>query len=191
MGSRGVPMKVICVAVLLVLHLSMVAAAATHSHESSDLSDEEVQLLYGLFKDVKSFGLISVSLIGDAQKIGLNEFQLTQLMEDKFRSSFCNIEYEDLTQTPEKLAVAIGRRDKHIGLITFRVWVMGTDNPVAYHVRCDAGSFQNPSIWTEEVLGHGSNRTAPAAIQEIMTELMRQLAVNFLKARGEKCQRGS
>jgi hypothetical protein len=191
MGPRGFPMKVIWLAVLLVLHFTMVAGASTPNHESSDLTDAEVQLLYGLFKDIKNFGLISVSLIGDAQKIGLNEFQLTQLMDNKFRSTFCNIEYKDLTQTPEKLAAAIGQRDKQIGLITFRVWVMGTDYPLAYHVRCDAGSFANPSIWTEEVLGHGSNRTAPAAIQEIMTELMRQLAVNFLKARGEKCRRGS
>jgi len=184
-------MKVIWLAALLFFQLTLAATASTHTHPASELTDEEVRLFYGLFKDVKRFGLISVSLVGDAQKIGLNELELTQLMDDKFRSTFCNIEYEDLTQTPEKLAAAIGKRDRQIGIITFRVWVMGTDYPLAYHVRCDAGSFENPAIWTEEVLGHGSNRTAPAAIKEIMSELMRQLATNFLKARSEKCQRES
>lgn len=184
-------MKVIWLAVLLFFQFTLAATAATPTHQSSELTDEEARLFYGLFKDVKKFGLISVSLVGDAQKIGLNELELTQLMDDKFRSTFCNIDYEDLTQAPERLAAAIGKRDRQIGLITFRVWVMGTDYPLAYHVRCDAGNFENPAIWTEEVLGHGSKRTAPAAIREIMSELMRQLAANFLKARGEKCQRES
>lgn len=183
-------MKVIWLAALLVLQFLTAATASIHTHQSSSLTDEEVRLFYGLFKDIKRFGLISVSLVGDAQKIGLNELELTQLMDDKFRSTFCNIEYEDLTQTPKKLAAAIGGRDGQIGIISFRVWVMGTDYPIAYHVRCDAGSFENPAIWTEEVLGHGSKRTAHTAIKEIMAELMRQLATNFLKARGEKCRSG-
>lgn len=181
-------MKFIWLAILLFLHFSASTVALAQNNHSSDLTEEETQLFYGLFKDVKSFGLISVSLVGDAEKIGLDEFQLTHFLEDKFRSYFCNFEYEDLTQNPEKLAAAIGKRDRNVGIITFRVWVMGDDYPLAYHVRCDAGSFENPSIWTEEVLGHGSKRTAPAAIREIMNELMRQLAANFLKARGEKCQ---
>lgn len=182
-------MKLFCVLILLFGQVWCAPLAMARSVNSAELSDPEIELLYGLFKEVRSFGLISVSLVGDAEKIGLDEFQLTHFLDDRFRRYFCNTEYEDLTQDPARLAAAIAKRDNSIGIITFRIWVIGEDYPLAYHIRCDAGTFENPSIWTEEVLGHGSKRTAPNAIKTILNELMKELAENFLKARGEKCVR--
>jgi len=174
---------------LLVLHFCFSPLVLAQGGSNSELTDEEIELFYGLFKEVDRFGLISLTLIGSAEKIGLNEESLTKYLDEKFRACFCNTKYEDLTQNPAKLAAAIAKRDNKIGIITFRVWVIGEDYPLAYHVRCDAGTFENPSIWTEEVLGHGSKSSAPGAIQEIINELMQVLAENFLKARGDDCIR--
>lgn len=180
-------MKFVWLMALLILQLCLSPLVLAQSDNNSELSDEEIEFFYGLFKEVDSFGLISLSLVGDAEKIGLNEQLLTKYLDEKFRTCFCETKYEDLTQNPTKLATAIAKRDNSIGIITFRVWVIGDDYPLAYHVRCDAGTFENPSIWTEEVLGHGSKRTAPGAIKEILNELMQELAANFLKARKEEC----
>jgi len=182
-------MKITWVVGLLLLQLCFSPPAMGQSKISTDLTDDEVDLLYGLFKDVDSFGLISLALVGDAERIGLGEDKLTNYLDGKFAKYFCNIRYEDLSLNPAKLAAAIVQRDRKLGIITFRVWVIGDDFPLAYHVRCDAGSFENPSIWSEEVLGHGSKRTVPTAIKEILNELMQQFAEVFLKVKGEKCTR--
>lgn len=182
-------MKSVWVAGFLLLQLCLSSQALGLSKISNDMTDEEVDLLYGLFKDVDRFGLISLALVGDAERIGLSEFQLTNYLDERFGYYFCNVKYEDLTQNPSKLAAAIGLRDPKIGIMTFRVWVVGEDYPLAYHVRADAGSFENPSMWSEEVLGHGSKRTVPAAIKEILNELMKQFAGVFLKVKGEHCNR--
>ena len=182
-------MKVAWILGLLFLQLCFSPPVLGQSYAAADLTDDEVELFYGLFKEVDSFGLISPALVGDAEAIGLNEYQLTNYLDERFSAYFCNTKYEDLSRNPAKLASIIARRDGRVGIITFRVWVMGDNYPLAYHVRCDAGSFENPSIWSEEVLGHGSKRTAPAAIKEILNELMRQFAEIFLKAKGEVCIR--
>ncbi|MCK8601239.1 hypothetical protein [Desulfoferrobacter suflitae] len=180
-------MKVIWMVGLLLVPLFLTPPALAQSKVSMDLTEEEFDLFYGLFKDIQSFGLISLALVGDAERIGLSEQSLTRFLDEKFTEHFCNIRYQDLSQDASRLAEAIALRDKKIGLITFRVWVIGEDYPMAYHVRCDAGSFQNPNIWSEEVLGHGSSRTVPTAIREILDELLQQFARVFLKARGERC----
>jgi len=182
-------MKLAWLITLLILPFCFSTSVLAESGGNSDLTDEEIELFYGLFKEVESFGLISLTLVGNAEKIGLKEELLTKYLDEKFRACFCNIKYEDLTQNPAKLAAAIARRDRKIGMIACRVWVVGDDYPIAYHVRCDAGTFQNPSIWSEEVLGHGSKSTAPGAIQEILSELMQVLAANFMKATGTDCSR--
>jgi hypothetical protein len=182
-------MKFAAIATLLLFLCCLVPPAFAQNEDSQELSDEEVQLLFGYFKEIRAFGLISLSLLEDAEKIGLNEAQLDAYLYARFNSTFCKTRFDDLSVNPARLAAAIANRDKTVGIITFRVWVIGEDYPLAYHVRCDAGSFENPSVWTEEVLGHGSKKNAPETIMQILDELMQQLAKNFLQARGEECAR--
>jgi len=68
--------------------------------------------------------------------------------------------------------------------MTVRIWVVGNDYPVAYHVRLDAGNFGDPSIWSEEILGHGSAKTAPGAIRKILDEMMKMFSHVFFQVRG-------
>jgi hypothetical protein len=182
-------MKFTTLTILILLLFSFVPPIFAQNEDTLELTDEEIELLFGYFKEIRGFGIISLSLLGDAEKVGLDESQLDAFLYARFDAYFCNTQLQDLSLNPARLAAAIANRDKTVGIITFRVWVIGEEYPLAYHVKCDAGSFENPSIWTEEVLGHGSKKNAPETIKEILDELMQQLANNFLKARGEKCSK--
>lgn len=154
---------------------------------SAGLTDREVRLLYGEFNKVQSFGLIAISLVGDAEKIGLTRSALKAYAIEQFKNDFCQIKFEDLSLDLKRFTKLISVQDPKTGIMTFRVWVVGDGSSLAYHVRCDAGNFRNYTIWSEEVLGHGAEATAPKAIEEIMAEMMKQLAISFFRARDEKC----
>jgi len=164
--------------------ISLFPALANHS-DVPQLSDREARFLFRDFKELNSFGIIAVSLVGDAEKIGLSESALTDFVKAAFKGCFPGITYEDISRDSRKFLALVSSRDKRVGNITFRVWVVGEDHPVAYHVKCDAGNFDNPAIWTEEILGHGSKKTAPDAIKEIMSEMMKTLSVDFHRVRAQ------
>jgi len=96
------------------------------------------------------------------------------------------VRLEDLGKDSERFLHLLTTRDKTVGNITIRVWVVGKEYPLAYHVRLDAGNFSNPSIWSEEVLGHGSSKTVPAAIHKILDEMMRMFSRVFFQVRGQE-----
>jgi hypothetical protein len=55
-----------------------------------------------------------------------------------------------------------------------------------YHIKCDAGNFDNPSIWTEEALGHGTKASLQESIPAIMDEMLKTLAVAFFKVKAQE-----
>jgi hypothetical protein len=175
-----IPARILSLA-LFVLLLPIVALAENSA--STELTDKEVQLLYADLRQIGSIGLVALSLVGDAEKIGLNEKELNNFVKERFRAHFKSMPFEDVSKDTSKFLSLVGSRDRKVGNITLRVWVVGDEFPLAYHVRGDAGNFENPAIWTEEILGHGSKKTAPDAIKEIIDEMMRNLSVIFSRAR--------
>ena len=179
-------MKII-VMLVSVLAFSLVSSlsAFPQKGEVPQFTDREARLLFRDFKEINSFGIIAVSLVGDAEKIGLSESDLTNYLKSTFKDCFPGVKYEDVSKDSRRFLTLVSSRDKKVGNITFRVWVVGDDYPVAYHIKCDAGNFENPAIWTDEILGHGSRKTAPDAIKEIMNEMMKTLSVNYYKVRAQ------
>ena len=171
----------------VLISLLACSPAFAQNSRTEGLSEREIKLLYGEFKAIRSFGLIAVSLVGDAEKIGLAAKPIRENVEDQFKKDFCKIPYRDETRNPERFARLLAAQDPKIGSITFRIWVVGDSSRLAYHVRCDAGSFRNFSIWTEEVLGHGTKATIKQTINDIVAEMMKQLSHSFFTARGEHC----
>ena len=168
---------------LLAIMLLNCVPSLAQTPEQGGLTDSESKHLFREFNEIRSFGIISVSLLGDAEKIGLDQKVLTETVKGKFKTNFKGIPYEDLTQDPETFMNLVAQRDREVGNITFRVWVIGTEYPVVYHIRCDSGNFDNPAIYTEEVLGHGTPKTAPENIRHILGEMMGELAAGFTKSR--------
>jgi hypothetical protein len=178
-------MKLNRLLILLIWLFASCQQAHAQRSESPRLTDRETSLLFGELKEVRVFGIIAVSLVGDADKIGLDEDDLTNQAKTCFKKYFGEKKLEDISKDSEKFLKLVSSRDKTIGNITFRVWVIGDGYPVAYHVRCEAGNFSNPSIWTDEVLGHGSRETTPRAIRDILDEMMKVLSAAFLKIHGQ------
>lgn len=175
------------VVLLSALALSLVSPfpAFAQKGEAPQLTDRETRFLFRDFKEINSFGIIAVSLVGDAEKIGMSESELNGYLKSVFKGYFPGVKFEDISRDSRRFLTLVSSRDKKVGNITFRVWVVGDDYPVAYHIKCDAGNFENPAIWTDEILGHGSRKTAPEAIKEIMNEMLKTLSVNFYKVRAQ------
>ena len=173
--------------VALTLAFSLFAFFPAFAQESDvpQLNDRQARFLFRDFKEINSFGIIAVALVGDAEKIGLSESELTDCAKAAFKDYFPGIPYEDISRDSKKFLAHVSARDKRVGNITFRVWVVGEDYPVAYHIKCDAGNFDNPAIWTEEILGHGSKKTAPDAIKEIIRDMMKTASIDFHRVRAQ------
>ncbi|GEM_PF-1418026 len=154
--------------------------------KTGDLTDKEALILYGEFRQIQSFGLIAVSLVGDAVGIGLDQKELTDYLRTKFRTYLPGVRLEDVAENTDRFLRLVADRDRTIGNVTVRIWVIGNEYPVAYHVRFDAGNFSDPAIWSEEILGHGSSKTAPGAIRKILDEMMQMFSRTFFQVRGRE-----
>jgi len=177
-------MKLVKIFIVLLWLLGSGCHAHANTSGLSQLTEKETSLLYSELKSIRVFGLIATSLLGDAEKLGLKENELTEYAKTCFRKYFGESKYEDICRDSEKFLTLVASRDKNIGNMTIRVWVIGDEYPIVYHVKCDAGNFDNPSIWSDEVLGHGSNKTTPQTIKDILNEMIQLLAVTFFKVQG-------
>jgi hypothetical protein len=156
------------------------SGASTQDHEQA------ARFLYREFREVKTFGMIAVSLVGQAEEIGLKTDELTQHAKTRFREYFSGVRLEDISGDSKQFLSLLLKRDRTVGNITFRIWVLGEDYPLVYHIKCDAGNFDNPSIWTEETLGHGTRAGLKESIPAILDEMLKTLAVAFFKVKAQE-----
>lgn len=166
---------------ILVSGLALVSPIVAQGDEEDGLSDREARLLYKEFQEIRSFGIIAVSLVGDAVRIGLDEKRLTKYTKEKFKNYFIGVPFEDISKDSKKFFDLLSSREANIGNITFRVWVIGDDYPIVYHIRCDAGNFNNPSIWNEEILGHASKKTVPDSIEKFIDEMLQAFSKTYFR----------
>lgn len=132
------------------------------------------------FKNIESFEEIFVFLHGDAEKIGLSKSQLTDYATLKFKNNFAGVKYENSVLFPKSKAEGY-----KTGKLYFGVSVVGDDYPIAYYVKCVAGSYGSGPIWSRSYLGYGSKETVPDTIKECISKMTEELAIDFFKARGE------
>ncbi len=169
-------MKPLMLLLTLLLIFAPLTRVRCEGNESLGLTEKEAKLLYKGFRDIKAFAMISVSLVGDGEKIGLSERDLTEYAKTRFRKYFDRTKFEDASKDSKAFVNLLASGEKKVGNISFRVWVIGDTFPIVYHVKIDAGSFSNPAIYTEEILGHGSQKTTPDAIKAIIDEMMKDAA---------------
>jgi len=138
---------------------------------------------YSGFKTIERFGLISVSLDGSAEKIGLKKEDLTDYLRLRFKNSFAGMWFKE----PENLWETIQNKEKaaKIGDIHVNVWTVGDDFPIAYHIAINAGNLANGREYENAFLGYGSKRNVPDSVRESISQLIDDLAVAFFKARSE------
>lgn len=143
---------------------------------------------YKGFKTVKSFGFVSVSIMGDARKIGLKEDELSNYLRLKFKNNFADIPYKKASYN-DKIFNNKEQRNS-IGSIHIKVWTIGDDYPIAYHLSIRAGNYTDFGIYTNAILGYGSKENVPETVKKLITELVEELAISFFKARGALWKQG-
>ncbi|MFN7712990.1 MAG: hypothetical protein ACK5OI_11490 [Curvibacter sp.] len=165
---------------LLVFAIALSAGSSTFADEKKPNFES---IFYSGFKTMDSFGLISVSVQGSAEKIGLKKEDLTDFLRLRFKNSFAGIGFKE----PKDLWESIEDNDKgkKIGNIHVKVWTVGDDYPIAYHIAINAGNLTNTRQYESSILGYGSKRNVPDSVRESISKLVEDLAVAFFKARNE------
>ncbi len=138
---------------------------------------------YKDFLEIKVFHklLTKVFFMGEnAKKIGLDANELTDYLKLKIKNNFANIRIE----VPDSDKYT----DKQVGFIDLRVWVVGDNYPIAYHLRLrflhSDYSKCNNLIWDNEWLGFGSKDNV-SELKKVIDGLIQELAILFFKVREE------
>ncbi len=177
-------MKLLSFLVALFLVAAPLVPDCGAGSESSGLTEKEAKFLYRDFREIKSFAMVTISLVGDADRAGLSERELTEYARTRFRKHFDRTKLEDVSRDSKAFVNLLASGEKKVGNVAFRVWVVGQETPLVYHVKIEVGSFVNPAIYTEEILGHGSPKTTGDAIRAILDEMLKDAAQVFYQVKG-------
>jgi len=178
-------MKVMSKVGLLFILISAFAPAQLSAQEKGFSESDIYRVIYSGLLKIESFGNIRVAFEGkDAEKIGLKEKDLTDLLKLKFKNNFAGIPYKDqsdkILEIYKNKAIA-----PTIGNLIIKVWIVGDDYPIAYHIELIAGSFENMNNYKNAVLGYGSKSNVPDTVKKTIGQCVEEFAVIFFKARGE------
>jgi len=168
---------------LLMHFLLAIALAAGLSAFADEKKPNIESIFYSGFKTIDRFGLINVSLQGSAEKLGLKKEELTDYLRLRFKNNFAGMGFKE----PENLLETFQDKEKakKLGIIHVKVWTVGDDYPIAYHIAINAGNLANGREYETAFLGYGSKRNVPDSVRESISQLIDDLAVAFFKARSE------
>ena len=158
--------------------------------------DDDTKISNQAFLEIKIFykDTIQVYFKGEgAKKIGIYEKELTDYLKLRIRNNFADIKIvKDMREFYTKYT------GKQQGGISLRIWIIGDDNPVAYHLKYTFLNYEyryeesrpkgvrvNHSIWEYEFLGIGSKYKVPDAIKKSIDDVIPKLAILFYGVRGE------
>ncbi len=184
--------------ILIVVCVLLAATSVKAEKTSKDILEEFEQglkqytdedsineVIYRDFLDIKIFRkvLTRVSFMGGGndERIGLDANELTDYLRLKIKNNFTDIKIEELDY--DKYT------DKQVGYIGLRVWVVGYNYPVSYHLKF--GFFHNDSsqtqnmIWDNEWLGAETRDGIHGTVKKCIDETIGELAILFYKVRGE------
>lgn len=167
---------------LLLIVLSVCLPAVAHAQQKQqDFEKLMNDFLYGGLKKIESFGFIHVHVKNaDDNRLGLKSEELTDYLKLRYKNNFANVAFTDQSKHLGDI-----KNNDRTGYLWCGVWTVGDDFPVAYHVECKAGSFENPTILSDTVLGYGNKRNVPETIKKSIDEIISRFAIQFYKTRGE------
>lgn len=164
---------------LLIFIIFFTLTSIINSQDSLD------DILYCDFKDVVTFGYISVKVQGEQSfLIGLSSGELTDYTRLKYKNNFASIAFQEIP-AEEAYLYQEEEKAKKTGSIWFRVWTVGEDFPIAYYIECRAGTYKNYEIWRDEILGFCDVKEVKQIVRNEITRMIENLAITFFKVRGE------
>ena len=139
--------------------------------------------LYSGFKTIEKFGLLNISLEGSAEKFELNKIDLIDYLRLRFKNNFGGMEFKELENISEMSKDK--EKAKKIAIIHIKIWTVGDDYPIAYHIAINAGNLAHMREYQAAILGYGSRLNVPDSVRKSIAQLVDDLAITFSKARSE------
>ncbi|MDR4508117.1 MAG: hypothetical protein MRJ65_07770 [Candidatus Brocadiaceae bacterium] len=177
------PINIKCIIPFLLIVLQGIAFAGQQSVPEEIL--KSYQLKYNSFKTIKSFNSIQVTVKGDAERSGLNQERLTDLLRLHFKNTMAGFPYQEIKNEEWQIFAKDASRFPVTGKIRLRVWVVGTGYPLVLHMSFRAGSYDNEGLYVEEGLGVTSAHSISQTVSDGIREMIEIFALIFFKVRGE------
>ena len=122
--------------VLLFFAIMLFLPVQAQERKSDRIPNQLRTELYRIFfKMIETFEVIEVTLLGDAEKIGLVVSELNDYVKLRFKNSFPGIKTYTLSPAEKLNAMTLQdevERNKvqmKLGVLTCRVWAVGDDSP--------------------------------------------------------------
>jgi len=74
---------------------------------------------------------------------------------------------------------------KKYGRFNIRIWLIGDNYPIAYHVKANFGTFLNNNLWSDEYLGYSNSNNIKKVSKEIINKIVEGVSITYLKVKGE------
>ena len=187
--------KLLCLTLLVLLVVAVQVQAEASRRDSADVSEvlspETLRaihkVIYDKFNPIEYFGYIVVYFQGSAEEIGLNKTELIDHARLRFKNNFAGIKCKQDLNIRICLPKALPNVDDwpKVGTISFTIWTVGKDFPIAYHISCEAGTVLNTGMWESAFLGYGSKANIPKLAKECIDDLIEDLAIDFFEVREE------
>jgi hypothetical protein len=163
---------------------ALTAAAANQPNYDRDY-DVAVQVIEQT-KDVRlrlleSFGYIKVNTQGSAESLGFKNDELTAYLRQHFKNRFGDFPFKNPNA---KLSPEVNlQHPETVGTLFVRVWTVGDNVPVAFHVSLTSGSLADYKAYEDAVLGYTSKDKVHQQVQKSIALLVERLAATFFKLR--------
>jgi len=121
-------------------------------------------------------------------KIGLNKKKLNEFLKLRYKNNFSNFPYKQLNENEfSNFALSEGENEirEFLGVIIVKIFTVGSDYPIAYHINLSAGNLSQ-TLFEAEYLGIDSADTIEKAIKNSIRQLVESLANDFFKARSKR-----
>lgn len=197
----------VCIFVTVAIHQWRVSAAdVTNKTEQAtnllNATPEEREKVLRFINNrdlikVRYFQPIQVNLEGDAVKIGLDSKELSDFLTLKFKNLFSSYEIKELSTNSWKVKDAKsldefgdiefqGIDRSEWALMTVKIWVVGEDYPLAYHIHLDIGRLGGGSHgYEDERLGVSSakNLKENRRLKDSLADMLEKAAIELMKLR--------
>jgi hypothetical protein len=155
----------------------------------SRIVDSVIKANHGpAYSKVEKFIAVSVTLLSD-DELGLDEQELDDYAALRFKNSFAAIKFDRELSESSFVDFPPEEKDAVHGVIMFKVWTVGIDYPIAYHISIMAGTIgpgdSNTDRHTNAYLGNCGKTDVMDIVKECIDSLMEDFAIEFFKARGE------
>jgi hypothetical protein len=143
---------------------------------------------------VHNFQQMQVSLDGSAEDIGLNHQDLQEFVTLKFKNIFTGYELKKLPDDAlgpmdENGDILFKGVDKNEwALLTVNIWTVGTNYPVAYHLKLTIGRLGGGCHgYEDQSLGYATakNLRETRQLKDSITDMMERAATELMKLQGK------